>query len=266
MAKRRWQQPQFGHPRVRALMSCRSGGVSASPYDSLNLGSHVGDGAAEVTLNRRRFEALLGLPLVRLQQVHGVRVVPLQWPWPVDTSVQADASYTVERGLACEVQVADCLPVLFADRLGRVVAAAHAGWRGLAGGVLEATLARCCEVAGAQPADIEAWLGPCIGPQCFEVGADVLQGFGHSQPQHGDDLFGFAARAGVPGKWWADLPALARSRLQALGVVLIQGNDGSPAWCTVQQGSDFFSFRRDGVTGRMSAAVGLLDDADPALA
>jgi len=239
-------------------MSSRAGGVSLPPYESLNLGSHVGDEPAYVTRNRQCFEAALGMPLARLQQVHGARVVPVQWPWPVEVPAAADASFATEPGVACEVQVADCLPVLFADRQARVVAAAHAGWRGMAAGVLEATLSRCCTVAGARPEDIEVWLGPCIGPQRFEVGADVLQGLGWASPQAGADAPGFKARVDQPGKWWADLPALARQRLQAQGVQVLLGNDGGPGWCTVQQASSFFSFRRDGVTGRMSAAIGLL--------
>lgn len=238
-------------------MSGRTGGVSRAPYDSLNLGVHVGDEPAHVQRNRERFAAAVGMPLARLQQVHGANVVTLQTPWPVSPAVQADASATTQPGLACEVQVADCLPVLFADVRGRVVAAAHAGWRGLAAGVLEATLQRCCELAEVVPQDIEAWLGPCIGPTQFEVGADVLAGFG-VEPLPGVAQRHFMPRGEVLGKWWADLPGLARERLVRAGVGGIRGNDGSTDWCTVQQASRFFSFRRDGVTGRMSAAIGLL--------
>lgn len=236
-------------------MSHRDGGVSAAPYDSLNLALHVGDDRLHVAENRRRFEARLGLPLQRLEQVHGAEVIV--WQGPADgTAPRADAAVTTVPGLACEVQVADCLPVLFADRGGRVVGAAHAGWRGLAAGVVEATVQRCCSLASVDPVALEAWLGPCIGPLRFEVGADVLAGFG-LDPAHGAP-HGFTARAGVPGKWWADLPALARARLQAAGVRSIEGNDGSAAWCTVQQPSRYFSFRRDRVAGRMSAAIGLV--------
>ncbi len=237
-------------------MSLRSGGVSRPPYDSLNLGLHVGDDPADVERNRERFSAALGMPLARLQQVHGAEVVTLHHPWPNLPAVPADASATTLPGLACEIQVADCLPVLFADLQGRVVAGAHAGWRGLAAGVLEATLQRCGDLAGVLPGDVEAWLGPCIGPAHFEVGADVLRGFG-VDPAADVAHAHFTPRAQVPGKWWADLPGLARERLQRAGIQRIAGNDGSAAWCTVQQASHFFSFRRDRVTGRLSAAIGL---------
>jgi YfiH family protein len=143
------------------------------------------------------------------------------------------------------VQVADCLPVLFAAP--GAVGAAHAGWRGLAGGVLEATLARMCESAGCKPDEIQCWLGACIGPQAFEVGADVLEGFG-VQPAAADPL---RFKPLPAGKWLANLPLLARDRLAAAGVAQVSGG----TWCTVQERSRFFSYRRDGVTGRMAAAV-----------
>lgn len=247
-------QPRFSHPRVRSRMSVRSGGVSLPPYDSLNLGLHVGDDPAHVQRNRARFETELGLPMARLAQVHGATVATLCQPWPLTPAVQADASVTTLTGLACEIQVADCLPVLMADRQGRVVAAAHAGWRGLAAGVLEATLQRCLELTGVQPSEIEAWLGPCIGPSQFEVGADVLRSFG-VEPGAGAVTPHFTPRTEVPGKWWADLPGLARARLMAAGVQHLSGNDGSAAWCTVQQASRFFSFRRDRITGRHAAVI-----------
>ena len=162
---------------------------------------------------------------------------------------KADASVCTEPGIACTVQVADCLPVLFAAPAARGVAAAHAGWRGLASGVLEATLAALCEAADCAPAEVQAWLGPCIGPRQFEVGADVLQAFG-ADPAAGADAF---FRAHAPGKWLADLAGLARERLRAAGVTQFSGGD----WCTVEDASRFFSFRRDRVTGRMLAAVWL---------
>jgi polyphenol oxidase len=154
------------------------------------------------------------------------------------------------------VQVADCLPVLLADRAGRVVGAAHAGWRGLAAGVIEATVQRMQEVAGVAPGDLEAWLGACIGPRRFEVGADVLAAFGADPAQAGPR---FRPRGdAAAGKWLADLPGLARDRLAAIGVARVAGNDGTTAWCTVDNPLRFFSFRRDGVTGRMSACIGLV--------
>jgi YfiH family protein len=163
-----------------------------------------------------------------------------------ETLHEADAAVTTECGLACVVQVADCLPVLFATPGGRVVGAAHAGWRGLASGVLEATVTALCELAACEPQALRAWLGPCIGPRQFEVGEDVRAAFASAPPE--------AFAQGVrPGKFWADLPALARWRLGAAGLSPAQLAGGE--WCTVENPSRFFSFRRDGVTGRMAAAI-----------
>jgi hypothetical protein len=173
---------------------------------------------------------------------------------------QADASITTQPGLACTVMVADCLPVLFAAPGARGVGAAHAGWRGLAAGVLDHTVSALCDATGCAPQDLVAWLGACIGPRAFEVGADVLQAFGvdPAADRRGDASPGslprFAAKApaadGTP-RWWADLPSLARDRLIRAGLRRIHGG----AWCTVSEPSRFFSYRRDRVTGRMAAAV-----------
>lgn len=223
---------------VGAFCSTRVGGVSAAPYDSMNLGTAVGDDPAAVAENRRRFGAALGAEPVWLRQVHGARVVRLGH----DAGLDADAAWTDEPGRACVIQVADCLPVLLARADGRAVGAAHAGWRGLAGGVVEATL------AALGPGEVVAWLGPCIGPRQFEVGADVLAAFA------GDEAH-FVPRTradGTPG-WLADLPALARARLVRAGVTRVAGG----AWCTVEDASRFFSFRRDRLTGRLAAAVWL---------
>lgn len=237
--------------RVGALMSTRAGGVSAAPWHSLNLGSAVGDDAAAVAENRRRFVQRLGARPLWLQQVHGCRVVRatvalLEVPAP-----QADAAWTDEPGIACVVQVADCLPLLLAAPHGRVVAAAHAGWRGLAGGVVEAALAALCAAGDCAPDEVEAWLGPCIGPRRFEVGADVLRAFGSDPASAAAQRFVAAPAVGGTPRWWADLPQLARDRLARCGVQRIGGG----AWCTVEDRSRFFSYRRDGVTGRMAAAV-----------
>lgn len=249
---------------VAALMSTRAGGVSAPPFDGLNLrpaalgGDGVDDPAA-VAENQRRFAAALGAAPVWLDQVHGADVVRLTADHlrPGAPLPRADASVCTEAGIACTVLVADCLPVLFCDRDGRGVAAAHAGWRGLAGGVLEHTVAALCAAAGCPPARLLAWLGPCIGPQAFEVGADVLAAFG-ADPQRpgGDALFRPRPRADGSPRWLADLPGLARRRLAAAGVGGVSGG----GWCTVAEGSRFFSFRRDGArgpTGRLAAAVAL---------
>jgi YfiH family protein len=235
--------------RVGALMSTREGGVSRAPYESLNLGRSVGDDVAAVAENRRRFTAALdGARPVWLSQVHGTRVLRLQ----VDDEggATADASITTEPGIACTVSVADCLPVLFAAPHGRGVGAAHAGWRGLAAGVLEATLAALCDAAACTPAQLNAWLGPCIGARRFEVGADVLQAFGADAAHR----FAPHPHTDQPSpRWLADLPGLARDRLHAAGVRQLSGG----AWCTVEDASRFFSFRRDRVTGRMAVAVWL---------
>lgn len=248
-----WMQPAFTAPRVHALMTARDGGESAAPFDTMNLRPGLGDTAEAVAGNRARLHQALAMPSVMLRQVHGVQVLDLV-PGMAD-GAEADASMCLRPGLACEVQVADCLPVLLADRQGRGVAAAHAGWRGLAGGVIEATLQRLCRALGCSAVEVEVWLGPCIGPQAFEVGADVLAGFGVRAEAPGPHF-----RPVRPGKWLADLPGLARDRLAGLGVQHVAGNDGSQAWCTFSQASRFFSFRRDGVTGRMAACIGLLGD------
>ena len=236
-----------GAADVQAACSTRDGGVSVSSYASLNLGDHVGDDPRAVAENRRRFAAALQARPVFLTQVHRAGVVRLDSATPDGT--EADACWSTEPGVACTIMVADCLPVLLADRAGQVVGAAHCGWRGLAGGVLEALWAQMAPLAGA-PQEVVAWLGPCIGPEAFEVGAEVRTAFMEQD--------GGAARAFRPhgaGKYLADLQALARQRLVALGITGIHGNDGSLAWCTVGNGSRFFSHRRDRVSGRFAAGT-----------
>ncbi len=233
---------------VASLTSTRLGGVSVTPWDSLNLGIAVNDDPARVARNRALFAgALRGARPVFMKQVHGTRVLELTAA-DVDQPVQeADAAITTELGLACTVQIADCMPVLMAAPAG--VGAAHAGWRGLAGGVVEATLQALCRATGCEPAQVECWLGPCIGPDAFEVGVDVLAGF-DAQPGSVDPEK-FRPCAARPGKWLANLPSLARDRLKAAGVQQVSGG----TWCTVTDRSRFFSYRRDGVTGRMAAAI-----------
>jgi len=216
----------------------------------MNLGSAVGDAAEAVAANRANFARAIGARPVYLRQVHGARVVRVgaadaEAGAPVH---DADASVTTEPGVACVVQAADCLPVLLAAVDGSAVGAVHAGWRGLAGGVLEVAVAELCSIAECAPDRIVAWLGACIGPKTFEVGADVLAAFGTSAPPR------FVPHR--QGKWLADLAGLARDRLATLGVGRIDGGD----WCTVSEPSRFFSFRRDGVTGRMAAAVWIAGD------
>jgi YfiH family protein len=259
-----WIEPDWPtHKRVRALMTHRQGGVSAAPWDSLNLGDHVGDRAADVLTNRERLAAQIGQRPVFLQQVHGVACVQLNAATP--QGLVADACWSLDLGVACTIMVADCLPVFLADAAGRWVAAAHAGWRGLAGsgmntslkgqGVLESLWADL-KRAGADVSDVMAWLGPCIGPQAFEVGPEVRAAFDDGSLQV-QALFQSTAQ----GKFMADLAGLARVRLQALGITRVFGNDSSLPWCTVSNSALFFSHRRDsrslGQSGRMAACIWL---------
>ena len=258
-----WPAPQTVH----ALFTTRAGGGSRAPFDTLNLGNHVGDDPQSVAANRAALTAALRARLVFLQQVHGAEVVRLNASTPDNTA--ADACLSTERGLACTVMVADCLPILLTDTQGSWVAAAHAGWRGLAGsvgrGVVESTVdAVVAEVRQHHPqrsreaiaTDILVWLGPCIGPTAFEVGSVVRAAFLATDPTAA------ACFTALPsGQWLADLAALARLRLRALGIQRIYGNDSSARWCTFGQASDFFSHRRDAVrlgsTGRMAACIWL---------
>ncbi|MBG6076580.1 peptidoglycan editing factor PgeF [Polaromonas sp. CG_9.11] len=264
-----WLVPDWPAPAgVRAVFTSRAGGVSAVPFDAMNLGSHVGDLPASVDTNRQRLKRATGAErAVFLNQVHGARVELLDPGTP--DGQPADACITGHRKLACTVMVADCLPVLLTSLDGTRVAAAHAGWRGLAGsgdaagqGVIESVYASFSALAQYRHAQaatkIIAWLGPCIGPAAFEVGEEVRAAFAAQQPQ----AVRYFTAIG-PGKYLADLPALARLRLQALGVTQVYGNDGSAPWCTVGNPSRFFSHRRDagitgngfGTTGRMAACI-----------
>lgn len=240
-----WIVPQWpASCRVRALSTTRSGGVSLGPYTSLNLGDHVGDDPCAVAENRLRVRQALALPCdpTWLQQIHGVRVVEAR-PAAIE---KADASIARGAGVVCAVMTADCLPVLFSDRAGSVVAAAHAGWRGLQNGVLEATVA---DMAVA-PDQIIAWLGPAIGPDAFEVGSAVRDAFVAAQREAAD-----AFRPSPQGRWLADIYALARQRLARVRVAAVYGGDS----CTYNDPLRFYSFRRDGVTGRMASLIWLAD-------
>lgn len=235
-----WPAP----PNVRAAQTLRRGGVSRSPYDSLNLGGHVGDDPVAVDENRSRLRRALALPEEPrwLSQVHGAVVVDAG---EAAAGVDADAALADRAGVVCAVQTADCLPVLFCDRAGRHVAAAHAGWRGLAGGVLEATVSALCG-RGVAVGELMAWLGPAIGPTAFEVGDEVRAAFVDVDP-------GAAAAfvAGAPGKWFADLFQLARRRLAACGVGAIYGG----GVCTFADADRFFSHRRDRLSGRQATLI-----------
>ena len=249
-----WLVPPWAGDRVGALMSTREGGESEGPFASMNLGRSVGDEPARVVANRDRFAAACGAAPVFLSQVHGTRVVRIDAAdaRPGAPVHEADASVTTTPGIACTVQIADCLPVLFAAPEGRGVAAAHAGWRGLAAGVLEATVAALAAAAGCRPGEIDAWLGVCIGPSAFEVGVDVLEAFA----ARGDSRIGARFVPAQPGKWLADLAGLARDRLEAAGIERVSAADG----CAYRDPSRFFSYRRDRVTGRMAAAVWIRPD------
>jgi YfiH family protein len=260
-----WLRPDWSVRGVGALMTTRVGGFSSAPFDSMNLQAGGGDAPEAVARNRARLAEISGSTPVFLKQVHGTAVVRLR---AADAAAgatvhMADASVTTEPGIGCAIQVADCLPVLFAAPAGRAVGAAHAGWRGLAGGVLEATVAALCEAASCAPADLKAWIGAGIGPARFQVGADVVEAFAgeaatRTGPAPAGESSADAARptaarfvAEEPGKWLANLALLARDRLGAAGVVGVSGGN----WCTASDASRFFSFRRDRITGRMAALV-----------
>jgi len=236
-----WPAP----PNVHAAFSLRLGGVSRAPFDSLNVGAHVGDDPARVGENRRRVEAALALPatLRWLRQVHGTNVLDADRTAGAAPE-NADAVVVRGPGTVAVIQVADCLPVLLAAPNGHAVAAAHAGWRGLAAGVLEATVERLAEPAGG----LMAWLGPAIGPEHFEVGDEVRAAFTQADPGAA-----VAFEPNAHGRWQCDLVQLARRRLQALGVQQVYGGH----WCTFADPERFFSYRRDGRCGRMGAFVWL---------
>ncbi len=255
-----WLIPDWPAPQgVKALFTTRAGGVSWAPFESNNLGDHVGDNPVDVATNRRKLQSVLGVKPVFLQQVHGTQVAHLT-PQTPDGTV-ADACMTTQGGVACTIMVADCLPVLFTDLEGRAVAAAHAGWRGLANGVLTQTHTQLMALSGVNNGhsamEIIAWLGPCIGPSAFEVGAEVKAAFESLGPQSAAMFEPIGD--GSSAKWLANLPGLARLQLQQLGVTNVYGNDGSLGWCTVSQPSRFFSHRRDtavlGGSGRLAACI-----------
>ncbi|MDR0217491.1 MAG: polyphenol oxidase [Enterobacteriaceae bacterium] len=228
---------------VGACSSTRIGGVSELPYDSLNLGSHVGDDLASVERNRELLMEYAQLPQapVWLEQVHGTRVISLDGQSVEDN--QADAVYTNKRGQVCAVMTADCLPVLFCSIHGDEVAAAHAGWRGLCAGVLENTVAQF----NVKPDMIRAWLGPAIGPEKFEVGSEVMESFVATDPNLAQAFTPYGA------KFLANIYLLARLKLQSVGINEVFGG----TTCTVSEKRHFFSYRRDGTTGRMATLIWL---------
>jgi YfiH family protein len=226
---------------VKALQTTRLGGVSSVPYGSLNLGDHVGDAPLAVAHNRMSLNTLLPSEPVWLQQAHGTLVANAD---NASCLPQADACVARHRAAVCVVMTADCLPVLLCDKQGSVVGAAHAGWKGLAAGIIESTV----QAMNVAPQNLMVWLGPAISQDAFEVGDEVRAAFIAAQSQ--------AAAVFIPGqhgKWLADLYALARLRLNALGITQIYGGD----YCTYREHKRFFSYRRDGVTGRMGTFIWL---------
>lgn len=237
-----WVIPHWPAPaRVRAYTTTRAGGVSAGAYAALNLAAHVGDDPAAVEENRRRLRTHLPAEPLWLSQVHGKGVVRAE---DAVAGAEADAAFTRRAGAVCAILTADCLPVLLCNDVGTVVAAAHAGWRGLAGGVIEAAVRATNE----PPPRLLAWLGPAIGPQAFEVGAEVRAAFlAHSA----DAAAAFTAKEN--GKWLADIYRLATQRLHALGVDRVYGG----GFCTFNEAERFYSYRREGNTGRMASLIWL---------
>lgn len=231
--------------KPRTFMTTRQGGVSITPFDSLNLGDHVGDAPESVAANRSRLEKQINVRPVFLKQVHGMHCLQIDANTP--DGLEADACVTTDPSVACVMMIADCLPVLFWNESGSAVAAAHAGWRGFVGGVLQGTLDKLRGLS--MPAEpIHAWLGACIGFGNFEVGTEVAM--------HFDSAF---KRDRGGGKWLVDLAGAARHQLLTLGIKQVSGNDGKPSWCTVTNTRDYFSHRRDakklGTTGRMAACI-----------
>jgi YfiH family protein len=222
----------------------RLGGVSAEPWDSFNLATHVGDSPDSVAANRALLREKLKLPTepVWLNQVHGVDVVDLDSASPSATPATADASFTRVANRVCVIMVADCLPVLFTSRDGQTIAAAHAGWRGLASGVIENTV----RAISVRPSELLAWLGPAILSEHFEVGDEVREAFVRADKE-AESLFSPNSH----GRWQADLPGLARRRLTALGVSEVSGGQ----WCTFADRNRFYSHRRDGKVGRLAALI-----------
>ncbi len=245
----KWPAPA----NVHALQTTRKAGYSLAPYNSLNFGTHVKDNPMHVAQNRQLLSQLLPSEPVWLNQVHGIEVVDAANTNCVDINCipSADASFTTQKNVVCVAMTADCLPVLLCDKAGSVVAAVHAGWRGLCDGVLEASIHELCRTAQLKPADLMAWLGPAIGPKAFEVGAEVRAQF------VGKDKNAASAFKLQGNKFLANIYQLATLRLNNLGVAHIYGGGYDEDFCTFSDEERFFSYRRDGDTGRMATLIWL---------
>ncbi len=243
-------QPAFVFPdwpapaNVRALTTTRAGGASRGPYESFNLGDHVGDDPQAVRLNRERLREMLTLPAepVWLKQVHGIRVADAI---TTTAGAEADGAWTDRPGVVCAVLTADCLPIFICDRKGTQVALLHAGWRGLAGRIIDSGL----RAMNMPPEELFVWLGPAIGPDSYEVGDDVRGAFLDDDPGTAG-----AFRPAGSGRWYADMYALARRQLWLRGVCAVYGGDR----CTLRERDRFYSYRRDGKTGRMASLIWLV--------
>lgn len=248
-----WAAP----PRIKAFSTTRKGGVSKPPFNSLNLGLNAGDDSIDVLQNRSILRSILPAEPIWLKQIHGVTVsTPNTRNALIGQSIEADAAVSNVPNEVLSILTADCMPVLFADKSGEVIGAAHAGWRGLSGGVLENTAQEMLALApGLRPKDIVVWMGPAIGPSAFEVGDDVLQAFSAQNQSLLSQAF--KPIAGKPGKYFADLYSLAREQLRSIGIEQIDGGH----FCTVGDSAKFFSYRRDKETGRFASLIWISADA-----
>ena len=238
---------------VKALQTTRVGGISLAPYNSLNLGSHVKDNPMHVAQNRQMLSDYLPSEPVWLNQTHGIQVIDA-----ANTSCvpDADASFSTKKKVVCVIMTADCLPVLLCDKAGSIVVAVHAGWRGLCDGALEASINAACRAAQIMPADLMAWLGPAIGPNAFEVGAEVRAQF-IAQDGQAEAAFKPHGENQKQDKWFCSIYQIASQRLNNCGVSQIYGGGIDADFCTYTQKEQFFSYRRDGVTGRMATLIWL---------
>lgn len=237
--------PQWPAPAmVKAISTTRTGGCSQAPYDSFNLATHVGDNEAVVSNNRSLLAKLLPAEPAWLNQIHSNMILDAA---TLLTPADADGSYTTQSDIVSVVMTADCLPVLVCNKQGTGVAALHAGWRGLANGIIEKGLQQLIQFTQSRPDELLIWLGPAIGPEAFEVGEEVRDRFMQQNPASQNSFIS----ASTPGKWLADIYKLAKLSLSQLGVENIYGGD----YCTYMQAERFFSYRREGKTGRMASLI-----------